>query len=83
VALAKTPNHNSITLSEQVYQPIIPCTKCFWQQLSLTSTYSTITEDNNRNLSPAQKELLLWHCRLGHLSFQHLQWLMRPQEMNS
>ena len=31
----------------------------------------------NMNLSPAQKELLRWHFRLGHLSQQKIQFLMR------
>ena len=31
----------------------------------------------NMNLSPAQKELLCWHFRLGHLSQKKIQFLMR------
>ena len=31
----------------------------------------------NMNLSPAQKELLRWHFRLGHLSQRKVQFLMR------
>ena len=31
------------------------------------------------NLSDSQQELLLWHCRLGHMGFQWLQSLMRPR----
>ena len=31
----------------------------------------------NMNLSPAQKELLHWHFRLGHLSQRKVQFLMR------
>ena len=31
----------------------------------------------NMNLSPAQKELLRWHFRLGHLSQRKIQFLMR------
>ena len=33
--------------------------------------------DNNNNLSAAEKELLRWHCRLGHLAFRKIQHLMR------
>lgn len=31
----------------------------------------------NHNISPAEKELLRWHFRLGHLSFRKIQFLMR------
>jgi hypothetical protein len=33
--------------------------------------------NSNMNLSPAQRELLKWHCRLGHLSMKQTQFLMR------
>ena len=33
--------------------------------------------NNNINLSPSQRELLKWHCRLGHLSMKRTQFLMR------
>jgi hypothetical protein len=68
VTLSKTSYHHSIMISEQTYQPITLCTKFSLQQLPFTSTYSTIMEDSNLNLSPAQKELLIWHCRLGHFA---------------
>ena len=43
------------------------------------SLYNVMTtvDDNNHNLSPAEKELLRWHCKLGHLSFKKVQHLMR------
>lgn len=34
----------------------------------------------NHNLSPAQKELLLWHYHLGHLGLQHVQSLLANQQ---
>ena len=33
--------------------------------------------DMNRNVSRAQKELLHWHCRLGHASMKRIQNLLR------
>lgn len=36
-----------------------------------------ITEESNQNLSLAQKELLRWHFRLGHLNFKSVQLLLR------
>ena len=35
---------------------------------------------NNQNLSPPQKELLLWHYCLGHLGLQHVQSLLTNQK---
>lgn len=40
------------------------------------SSVSTVHE-SNLNLSEAEKELLKWHQRLGHLSFKKIQFLMR------
>jgi hypothetical protein len=42
----------------------------------LCHTVSTV-HDHNRNLSEAEKELLRWHQRLGHLAFKKIQHLMR------
>ena len=36
-----------------------------------------VTNKANQNLTPSQKELLQWHFRLGHIGFQHVQWLIR------
>ena len=42
----------------------------------MASSVSTI-HHSNLNLSPAQKELLQWHHRLGHMGFKKIQFLMR------
>ena len=33
--------------------------------------------ENNHNLSKQAKELLLWHCRLGHTGFKRIRGLIR------
>jgi hypothetical protein len=38
---------------------------------------SPVVSEANLNLSPAQKELLRWHQRLGHLAFKKVQYLMK------
>ena len=43
---------------------------------SLNNVVSTVSEHNN-NLSEAQKELLRWHQRLGHLDFNKVKHLLR------
>jgi hypothetical protein len=45
------------------------------QQVMALSGVLQVTDEANRNLTGAQKELLKWHCRLGHVGFQWLQWL--------
>ena len=40
----------------------------------------SVTLDENKNLSLAQKELLLWRLKLG-INMQHIQELMRVSEM--
>ena len=41
-----------------------------------------LLHENNYNLSRAEKELLLWHSRLGHAGFGWIQDLMRPRKNN-
>ena len=43
---------------------------------NLSETCSTV-QSSNQNLSEAEKELLKWHFKLGHLSFAKIQHLMR------
>ena len=46
------------------------------RQVLALSGILQVTDDANRNLTGAQKELLKWHYRLGHVGFQWLQWLI-------
>jgi GAG-pre-integrase domain/Zinc knuckle len=43
----------------------------------LGKAYTTTTSLHNENLSAAEKELLRWHCRLGHLNSKKIQFLMQ------
>merc|ERR1712153_270816 len=41
--------------------------------------FSTFLADiENPNLSPSQKELLVWHWKLGHVNMPRIQRLMHP-----
>ena len=40
-----------------------------------TALYSCVSHETNQNLTPAQKELLHWHWRLGHASMPVIHWL--------
>jgi hypothetical protein len=37
----------------------------------------SVTSAHNINLSPAEKELVLWHNRLGHLGYRKIQFLLQ------
>jgi hypothetical protein len=41
------------------------------------SLFPLVTDPSNVNLTPGQKELLLWHWKLG-ISMSHIQELMVP-----
>ena len=43
----------------------------------LKALNACVTLENNQNLSMAKKELLKWHCRLGHIALPRIQKLMR------
>jgi len=43
----------------------------------LKCLHACVIQENNQNLTLSQKELLRWHCKLGHLSFQRVQKLMK------
>jgi hypothetical protein len=40
------------------------------------SAFLNVADETNQNLSPAEKELLLWHQRLGHAYFQRVQQML-------
>lgn len=39
------------------------------------ASYLSVAAEINQNITASQKELLLWHWRLGHASFKRIQWL--------
>ena len=45
--------------------------------------YMSVADESNQNLTSAQKELLLWHWKLGHANFQWIQTLCREPTTNS
>ena len=56
-----------------------PCTTCSSCSFSKALNLGLLHEQNE-NLTPAQKALLLDHQRLGHLHMEHLQDLYRPRK---
>jgi hypothetical protein len=78
VALAKLPHHHPINCSQQLN---VSSTSSFDKNCHLflepSVSHSSVLDQQNHNLSVAEKEFLLWHCRLGHISSKHLQWFMK------
>ena len=57
----------------------LPILKCFKNAMATAEALALVcvTDERNPNLTTLQKKLLQWHFRLGHLSFQNLQWIGR------
>ena len=51
--------------------------------LDVHSHSPSLTRDANLNLSDPEKEMLRWHCRLGHINMRRVQWLMRNSLLSS
>ena len=64
------PNNNLPTSTGYPYGKVMEAAN------TLVNTVST-TAATNTNLGPADKELLRWHNRLGHIGMQKVQFLMR------
>ena len=45
--------------------------------VSPSAAEDAVFKQANINLSPEQKELLLWHYRLGHINIKHVQSLLQ------
>ena len=69
--IARVNPDNNLPTSQAYHQSEIP--KAIE---ALTGTITTVSQ-SNINLTEAEKELLRWHHRLGHLAFRKIQFLMR------
>ena len=47
----------------------------------LKALNACVTQEANQNLTVAQKELLKWHCKLGHMDFKRVQKLLNTGAM--
>ena len=70
------PYHSSINLPS-TYAVSKDSDKLIKEQLKQLEAHISVVEHENVNLSIAQKELLKLHFHLNHLSFKHVQWLVR------
>ena len=82
--LSGMPNDSTRNPIIAYYNPVtnLPTTTIYNYQdihkpAELLANTASVVDDHNRNLSQAEKELLKWHYRLGHLSFRKIQHLMK------
>ena len=60
----------------------LPCkAEVINQQKQALCAAISLTENENKNLNTAQKELLKIHFCLNHLAFSHIQWLVRQERI--
>ena len=50
-----------------------------FNSLSPTIISISVADESNQNHAPSQKELLIWHLRLGYAHFRLVQSLMKPR----
>ena len=79
VALAKIPCNQGGCEPELAHEATHSCPSCNRHGIANLS----VLEETNQNITAAQKDLLLWHFRLGHMGFAHLQQLMRPRTVDT
>ena len=72
-------HRRSITMryNPQTFLPVLPAFKSVELTGLNLALEGCVTSNDNENLSYLQKLLLQWHYKLGHLSFQHTQWIAR------
>ena len=53
-----------------------------YQEVKALASAVCVTNEANQNLTLSQKQLLRWHLRLGHIGFQHVQYLICTGRLN-
>jgi hypothetical protein len=73
VFTATVPYHRGHNLP--VIDLLLPGTARHFKQQLIAAL--CVTDDENRNLTGPQKDLLRLHFRFGHIGFKHIQWMVR------
>lgn len=73
VFTATVPYHRGHNLP--VVDLLLPGTARHFKQQLIAAL--CVTDDENRNLTGPQKDLLRLHFKLGHIGFKHIQWMVR------
>ena len=73
------PNHAQMMIQydTQTHLPRVRAYKDAVQTAGALALSGCVADETNQNLTSAQKLLLRWHFKLGHLGFSAVQWLGR------
>jgi len=71
-----------ISFDPAVHLPIVQ--GCNLKQVSSMGTIlnGCVLAEENQNLTERQKLLLKWHCKLGHLGFKTISWILRAFDLD-
>jgi GAG-pre-integrase domain len=64
------------------YEQQVQIVRLLLQEEALEKSSMTITLMTNQSLDESQRELLLWHHKLGHMNFDWLQALLKHKQDN-
>ena len=79
-AILKTVNGNSLSINYDTSTnlPVLEVeTNLIRGRKQVLSYQGSVIDETNQNLTYLQKNLLKWHCKLGHIGMSHVQWLGR------
>jgi hypothetical protein len=71
----ETGRETTIELCETTHLPQIRVFRNALESAKALALKGCVTDEVNQNLTGAQKLALRYHFRLGHIAFNHVQWL--------
>jgi hypothetical protein len=66
-----------IPYDKSTFLPMLHCHKDAMSSANALALKGCVTDESNQNLSRAQKILLKYHFKMGHLAFRVVQWIGR------
>ena len=78
-AILRLPKKSPLTIYVDPHSNLPTCTAMSSTNVLAVgkSIHLCVTDESNQNLSVAQKLLITWHFRFGHLNFKAVQWILR------
>ena len=73
----------TVSYDQNTFLPRVRAYKNAVQTASALALNGAVDDETNQNLTSAQKRLLRWHFRLGHLGFATVQWLGRQKMLGT
>jgi hypothetical protein len=73
----ETGSETTVEVCETTHLPQLRAFRNALDSAKALALKGCVTDEVNQNLTPAQKLALRYHFRLGHIAFNHVQWLGR------